>query len=380
MKNENQRGIALPIALLLVLLVSALAISSATLVSNESRFTLLDEAVVNAKYAAEAAAKIGIDMVTNNFITAGDFNDQSLITGKSTYDLTISNDLNNTVFINSTSRTPNGSGQAQVRVILAGNVNRIANPPQLLDLLNPQTASFSNGPWPITGTPLRANPPDGGYHQVLFNDQLQQNFRIDYSATLGQRVNTRDSATGYGIYYFASGTPNNMTAYVFQYDPGASLTDRRGRSDGGAFFVKKVIASNPPNPGGPWGNETQDFRRGFAENEDPNVLDNIDEGNIIRVSLNDLTTIMRGTSGHEDFENLNQSHSITIEVIDGHHYISCDGVRILSFDDKDSAHPIPTTNTGTGLRTWNARVNFFNNPSNTIGQNPPSRIIWDRIN
>lgn len=371
MKNENQRGIALPIALLLLLLVSALAVSAATLVSNESRFTLLDESVVESKYAAEAAAKIGIDMVINNLITAGDFRGQSLINGKYTYDLTISNDLNNTVFINSISKTDNSSGRAQVRVIYASNVNQIANPPQLLDLLNPQTASFSNGPWPISGTPPRANPPDGGYHQVLFNDQLEQNFCIDYSATLGQRVNTNSSATGYGIYYYASGNPNNMTAYVFQYDPGAYIGTSRN-NDGGAFFVKKVIASNPPNSGGPWGNETRTFNLGFQDNSSANGT--------VRVSLNDLRTIMRNTKGHEDFENLNQPHSITIEVEDGHHYISCDGVRILNFVDKDTTHPIPTTNTGTGLRTWNARVNFFNNPSNTNGQRPPNRIIWDRIN
>lgn len=369
---KNQIGIAIPLALFITLLVSALTVSAFTLVANESRYTILDEAVVASKYAAEAAAKIGIDMVTNNLITAGNFVDQSLITGKSTYNLRISNDTNNTVFINSTSRTPNGSGQAQVRVIIAGNLNQIANPPQLLDLLNPQTASFSNGPWPITGSPPRANPPDGGYHQVLFNDRLAQNFRIDYTATLGQRVNIRESATGYGIYYFASGTPNNMTAYVFQYDPGAFLTDRRGSSDGGAFFVKKVIASNPPNPGGPWCNETRDFRLGFQDNSPANGT--------VRVSLNDLRTIMRNTPGHEDFENLGQPHSITIEVINGRHIISCDNVPILNFVDNDTANPIPTTNTGTGLRTWNARVDFFNNPNNTNGQRPPSRIIWDRIN
>ncbi|MGE5607203.1 MAG: hypothetical protein ACM3YE_16120, partial [Bacteroidota bacterium] len=185
------------------------------------------------------------------------------------------------------------------------------------------------------------------------------------------------SATGYGIYYFASGTPNNLTAYVFQYDPGASLTDRRGRSDGGAFFVKKVIASNPPPKNGPWENETRDFRLGFDDNEDRDLLDGEFDGNVIRVGLNDLKTIMRN-NGHEDFENLNQPHKITIEVKDGRHYISCDGVTILNFVDNDTENPIPTTNTGTGLRTWNARVDFF--PGDPEGQDPPRQIIWENPN
>ena len=315
---------------------------------------MLDESVVASKYAAEAAAKIGLDMLINNNQTSANLLNQSLF-GTTTYDLRITDNLltNNFVIINSTARTVNSSSRAQVRVLYS--TNNINSPPGLSQLLNEETASFSNGPWRFSGTPPRANPPDGRYHQVLFNDRINENFRIEYTATLGQRVNTRESATGYGIYYFASGTPNNMTAYVFQYDPGAFIGTSRN-NDGGAFFVKKVIASNPPNSGGPWCNETRDYRLGFADD---------DRDNTIRVSLNDLRDIMRKTPGHENFDKLNQPHKITI-------------VRILSFVDNDTANPIPTTNTGTGLRTWNARVDFF--PGDSEGQDPPRQIIWQNPN
>ncbi|MGE5604282.1 MAG: hypothetical protein ACM3YE_01160, partial [Bacteroidota bacterium] len=113
---SDQRGIALPLALLIMLLVSALALSAAALVSNESRHTLLDESVVASKYAAEAAAKIGLDMLINNDQTTANLLNQSLF-GTTTYDLLITDNLltNNSVIINSTARTVNGSSRAQIR-------------------------------------------------------------------------------------------------------------------------------------------------------------------------------------------------------------------------------------------------------------------------
>lgn len=374
---QEQKGILFPFVLLILLLVGVLATATISFVSDEMNFTRIDQSMMSATYAAEAGAKIGIDMVLGNKISNGSFLKQPLKSdGSEEYDLTITDKLasSNTIIINSTAKIPNG--QKEVRVSIYTPCMSLNQTPGLLDLMDPETASFSGKPWRVSGTPPNqvGNPPDDEYYsQVLFNDKIGPTFKISYTATLGQKVNPNDSNTGYGIYYFASGTPDNMTAYVFQYDPGAIIRDKWGRSDGGAFFVKKVIASNPPNPNGPWANETRAFNLGFQDNS---------PGNIVRVSLNELEKIMTDpkTPGYNpNFKNLNQKHKITIEVDEnGRHKIYCDDVKILDFVDNDTKHPIPTQNTGTGLRAWNAQVDFYNTPSEENNHDPPYKITWEK--
>jgi hypothetical protein len=76
------------------------------------------------------------------------------------------------------------------------------------------------------------------------------------------------------------------------------------------------------------------------------------------------------------YETQTSTSIVTESVILKRHYVSCDGNPILNFVDFDSSHPVPTVNTGTGLRVWNARVTFNNNISRTYGQTVTRNVDW----
>ncbi len=367
-KMQDQRGSTLLLSLFCLAIVGLMLAGAMTMATGQLKISRLDEDRVRAEYIAEAGARVGLNLVFHDKVYSGSWANQKVQDDSSdNYDLTLAPDSAfnpNNLVITATGHT---GGTSRTIVVNVGF--KPATKPGLLDLLSSSTASYSHDNantanpsaakrWLVTGSEGNrvGNPPDSGFNQVLFNDILDQNgFSIDYYATLTQMTN---SATGYGIYYFATGMADNMTAYVLQYDPGAVLNN-----DGGAFFVKKVIQS-PTVPANPSDNETRDYRYAFQDNSSANGT--------ARVSFNDIAK-----SYIKNFQ-LNALHKITIKYENGRHKIYIDDVLILDFVDNDRSHPIPKTNAGTGLRVWNARVNFYNAPSTSTGQNVPITATWVR--
>lgn len=361
----KQQGSAAIMAIVVMVFLGIMISGLVPMVTAEVKNSAVNLDSIKAEYAAQAGAKYGIDLVRHNENEGkwplGTWLHQKVSNASDdTYDLSISADnidLPTRYTIISTG-TSNGS-QKTVTV----EVDFRFDKPNLFQLFANETVSYSKGKkWKITNAPKleeqRANPPDSDFNQVLFGDKLKPAFKVSYNVSLNQILDK--GATGYGIYYFATGTADNMTSYVFQYDPGAQMNN-----DGGAFFVKKVIRSEttPNNPSDNEmrdNNQASDYRKAFKDNTSSETL---------RVSLNDLKHL----TGNKNFQIQNQSHIITIEVTkDGQHIISIDGVQILYFYDKqkpDSKTYIPKENAGTGLRVWNANVNFYNVASD-------GQLIW----
>lgn len=252
-----------------------------------------------------------------------------------------------------------------------------------------------------TPNPPNPNSTDGYYNYVNFNNQLTPdtngNYMINYFASCGNFVRNHNTDNGYGIYYGCqSNSVQQPTGYVFQYDPGASITDARGQSDGGAFFVKKVRGGSEI-----WSGSGKDYRYGFQDNQGTDG--NATQNGTVRVSLNQLQTMMQnyytttpisdlpqylrnanGTGLNETYRKFsinNQSHLITISLdrmvdpaTNNVYYLQrvfCDGCQILSFVDHDDRKAPGNvilsnntfTNTSTGFRTWELQsCNFSPTP------------------
>jgi len=249
--------------------------------------------------------------------------------------------------------------------------------------------------WTVAGDNSKVAQPSTDYNYIAFKDNpigKDSGVGINYYADCGDSVSGHSSDNGYGIYYgfqeTSSSTAVTPTSYVFQYDPGAHI-DTNGVSDGGAFFVKKIIN----------GAETSYYTNGFESN-DGTTGDATNNGTV-RVSLNDLKEIMKNyydsTPADElpnylekdangeikPFSLLGQMHGINIDVSqetadDGtvyyHHIVKCDGRKILDFVDHDTDPKNAVlskvngrdtfNNTCTGFRTWELQsCAFYNSPT-----------------
>jgi hypothetical protein len=272
MKINNQQGFVLPMAMMMIVFFAILLAGLLPLVSAQFRFTRFDQDRINAQFTAEAGAKDAIRNVKlqiEAIVNAGSsVTDNNLNLFKKTYTenlvkdklicqitcepRTIATNLYN-VYITSTGFC-NGK---RFSIDAIYTINSTPEQVTVEDLFN--GCDYSNGKeWPIQNavyengilkSPTCAYPPDSGSCQVLFKKfPLQwkenattnrQEINLSYNAAC-KKFPTNGSATGYGIYYGATGTANNMTGYVFQYDPGAIEHD----GDGGSFFVKKVKAKD----------------------------------------------------------------------------------------------------------------------------------------
>jgi prepilin-type N-terminal cleavage/methylation domain-containing protein len=125
--------------------------------------------------------------------------------------------------------------------------------------------------------------------RYLFGDPTWQDYTVDLSVVLTQ-------GNGYGVYYRANGE-NDVTGYVFQYDPGL----------GNDFVVREVNNGRESSP-------------------------------IQRVDMKDIMG--------DDFNVYDTSHEISISVEGDHHVISVDGVEVFNFVDDTFSEG------SAGLRKW----------------------------
>jgi hypothetical protein len=454
MTKITEKGFVLPMAMLMIVFFSILLIGLLPMTTAQLRFTKFDNNRVSAQYAAEAGAKSAIRTIRMNFasinwiLDAGNIGNfdcnaytADFINGKSSYTVEYHPDkmnpnLTSQINITSTGHLNNRNYTVKVIFALSNSNLYVASADGIIEYFNGAEYSHLNGtgsllPWdfknavtdnehPENNKPATVSPPGTGNYQVLFKGQeFGENFKLAYNCACKNFPND-SSGKGYGIYYGATGNPDNLTAYVFQYDPGASEGN-----NGGAFFVKKVKTA-PNTPGFIGDLEWDDNKvvqeyaaahwEGWGWNktwvpEQPEILggyynthykdgDNFttpcyqpfqpNEGSgvpgqdgTIKISLNSLKSYMESQLGISNF-NINASHKISIEVKDDpdgrkRHLISCDGITILSFVDKTTRCPIDFSQpTYTGLRVWNADVSFYNNPHEMYGQKGTAAIIWTK--
>jgi hypothetical protein len=102
-----------------------------------------------------------------------------------------------------------------------------------------------------------------------------------------------EKGKGFGVYYRATGDPEKITGYVFQYDPGY----------GNEFIVRKVY-------------------------------DGSEQGPIARTSFPD------------GFEIYGKQHEIGITVVGSRHVVTVDGQSVLDFEDSSFSSG------ATGARVW----------------------------
>jgi len=273
------------------------------------------------------------------------------------------------------------------------------SPIRTFDLMT--DAEFSGSKWTMgkdsSGTDFAAAPADN-YYQVLFKDTIYANdaahtrkignedvrgFTLNYNVNLVSTNTGHPSDCGYGIYYLANGDPNNMSAYVLQYDPG--LTPDQ-------IVVKKVIASKNSTTT-PWYNEvfgpnTNSFQQSMNQtkanklssptwNNQTKTLTGVDPINnptqdLMAVSMTDVLNKLNALkiNGTTNNKMLGQNHTLTIDArpfIDPNdktekvvHTISMDGLEILKFIDRGKNGPVFTEGS-TGLRVWQAKARFYNN-------------------
>jgi len=278
-----------------------------------------------------------------------------------------------------------------------------------------------NKPWippGKDGEPAKA--PDTTFNQVLFNDSLKfpdklkdtvQETEPDFLSdkyrviTLTYDINLKQAPqkgpAGYGIYYCATGEPDNMSAYVIQYDPGVKQNpDGTMYDPNGSFLVKKLNQRLPAlKPGdygySEYGYETRNYQLPFKGNPQNNPLDNYElyymsseklkklpnpndwyedrPQETLKVTMGYLEKLLEKVNG-KNFAMKEQTHRITISMVqnrknetDIQHIIKVDGVPVLYFKDYDTKIPPPpkegsTTKyvCGSGLRVWNADVDFYN--------------------
>jgi hypothetical protein len=419
--TKNQNGFILPTVIICITFFAILVIGLLPIVTNEVTATHRLYTSSIAQFTAEAGAKLAIRHV-RSVIDAGILSESikgtitgslSTLANSPTYTVTYQpNNSLEEIHIRSTSLINGIRGTSNVNVLV---INKIPIPnPGVVGLIESSNDYYpSDKPWSISGKyPNQiARPPlatgySDSWKRIMFNDHLDSNaIHIDYNITLDKIPFLLSSTNaGYGIYYYATGSSNHInSAYTFQYDPGAFLINSNNTSDGGAFFVKKLINNI----------ETRDYRYGFQDN---GVDEFGQDRGTVRVSLNDLVTIMNtyyteqrslgnvlpdGNPYPESFSIMEQRHSIKIDTITdttptlikyrntseeirisykylSHHVITCDGKEILRFTDYDGEYLIPHTSTDTksGVRVWNANVTFNNNRCNNSGQTIYKDLIW----
>ena len=270
-------------------------------------------------------------------------------------------------------------------------------PVTTFDLL--QSGRYSGNPWTIdNASGVARAPTDNQYYQVVFGDNVSASDGFSLNYNVNMKSLTDANANGYGIYYMVQGDPssrdpNNMSAYVLQYDPGLNPDQ---------ILVKKVIAGRNSTTT-PWANEVK-CGTGNCDGPSLTVKDNnnrnitLDNQSFQQTKSPDNLT-WSGTQLTNDLSNpandqmvasfskvltklgqlgrpnsmLNQNHQMTIDVhtVNGNvvHTIKMDGLEILKFIDRQgSTGGAQFTSGGTGLRVWNANVDFFNNTNGQTGQ------------
>jgi type II secretory pathway pseudopilin PulG len=268
MVNRNQKGYVLPVVIILITTLAVLSIGLLPNITAQIRFNRMDEDRLIAQYAAEAGAKTALRQIQQTYNSYADNNSGTV---------TIADILS----INSANTTPenfvyhpdkakyssytvqfapdNITDPKKIQVTANGFFNgkrytvrpffslELQRTGGIKELFKDCEYSHLDGKsdeklqeWELDTT--TANPPPGNnFYQVLFKGcQLESQFSLAYNASCEKYVT--GSPSGYGIYYGATGDADNMTSYVFQYDPGAEYM-----GDEGSFFVKKVkkSADNP---------------------------------------------------------------------------------------------------------------------------------------
>lgn len=299
----------------------------------------------------------------------------------------------------------------QQRTVIAYISMQEKTVPSVFDLI--QKGSYSGKPWKISEDRELAWAPDNGYNQVLFNDYYyandpkhldgknQKGFTLNYRVNLKNIIAGHESDSGYGIYYLANGTANNMTGYVLQYDPGLAPDQ---------LLVKKVLKdTTSPNAKNPWLRESKPFKDDFRwfKNWDGSYVGDWGRnywkyygpanfsneygwesfqpqtGSRDDTIALPMESVMKKISGTM----YNQAHTITIDVrpqSEGgvRHRILIDSVEMLNFVDRGLYSP-PLLEGSTGLRVWSANVDFYNTTNSAdISQNvvPPYIRAWGEMN
>lgn len=260
-----------------------------------------------------------------------------------------------------------------------------------------QSGIYSGSPWTInTTTGIATAPTDKQYYQVLFGDNVdaKTGFTLTYNVNI--KSYTDPNANGYGIYYMVQGdpstkNPNNLSAYVLQYDPGltpdqilvkklkASATTPTYPSDNelqyGDQTVKDAKGKNttldnqsfqktatPYNMS--WSNTpingvyylTNDLSKNTSSNPTDQMV----------ASFTEVLDELKKRTGTTP-KMLNQNHTLTIDVKrdangnDVHSIIMDNKIEVLNFIDREgTVGGAKYSSGGTGLRVWNANVDFYN--------------------
>ena len=473
---REEKGAILIMVMLLMLILGIFVATVLPVLRGEAEVSIEDVDHATAKYLAHSGAKVGIDevlraleTVTNPGSISSGPREIEAVGGKGTFRLSYAPDnaVNPTGIVIRSEGRPNGAGGASYESLV--NVWITHNPawnpnPGVVDLFD-NNARYSyttrkvrnrykldkRQEWTIYTDPETkqkfANPNHPEEHsQVFFGDIIGRKFRVTYSATAQSATSGYYGATGYGIYYYASGTPNNPTGYVVQWDPGAYFDKKvSGQTmDGfpeyvngklrGCFFVKKnyggdsipqTAANNET-----WDNSSWDYRYSLQNNsgnvetggngisrvpftyvkyvmdketirqklidnkiyKENQITDEILRQWAIGIAQNAPTKrserqklLNVWNPDTQGFQVYNQPHWITIDTtadeINGklRHQVYIDGVKFLDFVDNTTKNRITQfENTCTGLRVWDCRVAFQNDPSDPINQYTGNRIQWIR--
>lgn len=145
-------------------------------------------------------------------------------------------------------------------------------------------------PWNIENGAL-TTPETGSAERYGFGDPAWKDYTIEMTAT------NNEPSNGYGVYYRADGQ-ENITGYVFQFDPGL----------GDDFVVREVNGGRESSP-------------------------------IQRIDMREIMG--------DDFQVNGTDHDISISVTGDQHIIKVDGVEVFNFADDTF------TEGSAGLRKWN---------------------------
>ncbi len=399
---NDQKGAALPIVLTLLTVFFVLLAGTIPMFSNESRFARADTRYVTARYAAEAAAKYGIQQVQtllkNGTAIGAAYNraafDCPISTSsntKVTCKWNLDNNTSPTMILIRTTATCKGvSTSANVNFYLKDSP--IYKDAGIVDLINTGNYSHSDhnplSPddkrvrWKLdtSTTPISAKP-NVTVSQVLFNDVwTDKGMDVTYRASaVVNNANGTTTGGGYGIYYGAIGNGDCMNAYVLQFDPGAQDDKSKKYVNGiykanyGTLLVKKVVFD--PNNTNPDHTDTSNFQitTDTPGNKEVNQWSNYpsgtngdyyalpfqapQSGEVMRVPLSSADDGgYNGTSLETLMENYYKSqgktvnfdpkdpHSFRIEVVEINgklvHQIYCDDnpTPILKFSDHSSGN------------------------------------------
>ncbi len=365
----SQKGFALPMTLILLVIFFVLAAGIVTMITQEPGFAANDENRVTARFAAEAAAKIAIKDVQSK-ISSGQVPNTTV---KLFEKVPICNSSPATV--SCTYYPDNASNPTRIDIRATGtyrgvSVNSNVNfylqnspiqmvPRGVVDLIttgnyshsdhNPTSSNIAR--WKITETNIGkvANPPKGlkdnmtkstlTNMQVMFNDDTKiDGLNISYRATCNilNEENVRNYGGGYGIYYGMIGNADQMNSYVVQWDPGATTSnvDNFYCKDG-CLLVKKVLYNYRVGPDGDiskfystgnlksspgiWEWNTYGKSSGTDGNYYATPFQEANEGEVLRVPLTDTTNGTKGlVSIMQEYDpnfDLADSHLITIDIV-----------------------------------------------------------------